>query len=596
MVRLVCFPWAGGTSRLFSSWKDKDSTSGVIYAFKKKMSNATPLQVDTIDYPGRIVRPNDAPIADIPHLASFIVQEYFPPENTQDVVLFGHSFGAIVAFEVARILEARGHPPLALIVSASRAPSASSLTSASDTGTPVSAMDLEAMVAYFGSRGNSIDSQVLMRQPEVANLFVSSVRLDYHCLEHYTRSDASVNCPLFVFGGDLDPGVSTEDLKKWESHASSGDDISIKVLEGQGQSVSAYGHLIISSFMYHSPLIIIGPTFCMPCTGHYYLNDPDTTMFLSDFVAQTTADLLRQDDDPIILEELVQLVTESFSKVLSVDASTIDKDSHFFYLGGTSLDTMTLTMSLKAALGIHVTQDEFFKHPTVEALAIRIKHIQESSSGVPLLVPIPGSDGTTDAEFPASHGQEQMVSCWEMSPTMYNMQTTVVFEHEAIKVDSMRKAFRYVVEQQPVLRTIIRIDPVTNEVYQRVLPTGRDEECFELKIVDVNDDEAARSVIEAESVSVFDLTRPPVVKGVLVRVSSGSEFLLLNQHHVGSDGWSVTILRRQILKAYLSFMSGNDLIEDTDMNVPVYPNFVDWTMWSRRWLFDYGQQERQLEY
>jgi len=63
--------------------------------------------------------------------------------------------------------------------------------------------------AYFGIRS----TYELTRD---ANLFVSSVRQYYHCLKHYTPSDASVNCPLFVFEGDLDPGVSTEDLKKWD--------------------------------------------------------------------------------------------------------------------------------------------------------------------------------------------------------------------------------------------------------------------------------------------------------------------------------------------------------------------------------------------
>ena len=91
------------------------------------------------------------------------------------------------------------------------------------------------MVTYFGRRGNVIDTQVLKSQPEMADIFVSSIRLDYHCLEHYTQNVSTVDCPLFVFGGDLDPGVSTEDLDKWKMHASSEDNCSIRVLNGQGK-------------------------------------------------------------------------------------------------------------------------------------------------------------------------------------------------------------------------------------------------------------------------------------------------------------------------------------------------------------------------
>ena len=107
-------------------------------------------------------------------------------------------------------------------------------------------------------------------------------------------------------------------------------------------------------------------------------------------------------------------------------------------------------------------------HLPVEALAIRIQHLKEESEGVPVLLPIEGSDGTIQKYVPASYGQEQMVARWKMSPAMYNMPTTIVF-HGTVDIESMKKAFLHLTQQQSSLRSVVRVDSVTNNLYQRVL-------------------------------------------------------------------------------------------------------------------------------
>ena len=101
--------------------------------------------------------------------------------------------------------------------------------------------------------------------------------------------------------------------------------------------------------------------------GHYFLNNPATFEFLSKFIAEKTVDLLlvQCEDSNFVNEDLVSTVANTFSKVLKIPLSGVDRHSNFFDLGGTSLDTMTLTTLLKAAENINVTQNEFFMHPTV---------------------------------------------------------------------------------------------------------------------------------------------------------------------------------------------------------------------------------------
>lgn len=477
-------------------------------------------------------------------------------------VLFGHSFGALVAFEIAKRLEEHqeSSPLLALIVSASRPPSASvqeqvTYDEPSSGSFRVSEMDLSGMADYFESRGSFRIPNELINEPAFGKMLQASVRLDYKALEQYPANDSTVRCPLFLIGGDQDGMVSVESLKDWKRHSSTKLS-SVKILEGQ---------------------------------GHFYIHDSVQTTAIIAYVMHSI-------ESAVAAQEAcyVDTVKKIFATVLSLDASVVTAmgpDSHFFDLGGTSLDTMALITQIKSAFDIHVTQNEFFMHPTVESLSHRIKQLKEEASGaVPLLTPVAGSSHDSTTWFPASSQQEQMVSCWEIAPTMYNMPTTVEFTGEPVDVPLLKRAFVFAVEQQPTLRTVIRIDPNTNAIQQRVLARDQANQCFDLHVCDTTDEESATKIIEAESVYRFDLTRPPVVRGVLVRVAGGSQFLLLNQHHLGSDGWALTILRRQVLRAYIAFAKKQD-VPKCEV-VPDHPNYVDWTMWTKRWLRDFGQEER----
>ena len=125
---------------------------------------------------------------------------------------------------------------------------------------------------------------------------------------------------------------------------------------------------------------------------------------------------------------------------------------------------------------------------------------------------------------------------------------------------------------------------------QKVLPQEMAHECLEFVEIKALDDEDALLIIEKESLFVFDLTKPPVIRAVVVHTPNTS-LLLLNQHHVCSDGWSRTVQRRQYLKAYLSLK--NNKAPDT---IPPHPSFLDWTMYTRRLLHDFNQKEKQLDY
>lgn len=108
-MQLVCFPWAGGSGALYAPW------------LKHELITSTFSSIICIDYPGRASRSDQEPIRHIDPLVESILDQNdcFRIESEQEgLVLFGHSFGAIVAFEVTCRLEERGRRPIAIFVSA----------------------------------------------------------------------------------------------------------------------------------------------------------------------------------------------------------------------------------------------------------------------------------------------------------------------------------------------------------------------------------------------------------------------------------------------------------------------------------------------
>lgn len=106
---LLCFPYAGGRWTAYRDWADELPTS---------------IHVVPLDYPRmQSDRPAFSTVAELAHSAHSALGCFWD----EPVVLFGHSLGALVAFELALLLAAEGGPPVHLFVSGHRAPGHSML-------------------------------------------------------------------------------------------------------------------------------------------------------------------------------------------------------------------------------------------------------------------------------------------------------------------------------------------------------------------------------------------------------------------------------------------------------------------------------------
>ncbi|MDG4786453.1 alpha/beta fold hydrolase [Micromonospora sp. WMMD1102] len=201
-VRLICFPHAGGGA-----------------AGYRRFAELVPdtIEVLAVQYPGRQNRYGEPVIDDMTLLADEIVGAV-ERELTGPVVFFGHSMGAVVAFEVARRL--RGGEPVTvrrLFASAGPAPSARSSLG-------VHLRDDDGVVAYIRELGGS--GVEMLEIDEIRQLTLPMVRGDLRLIETYRYAGGEpLNCPITAIVGDRDHTFTAADARRWVVHTTAGLDV-----------------------------------------------------------------------------------------------------------------------------------------------------------------------------------------------------------------------------------------------------------------------------------------------------------------------------------------------------------------------------------
>ncbi|MBV8541201.1 MAG: thioesterase [Pseudonocardiales bacterium] len=193
--RLVCFPHAGGAASYFLSFS---------------RSLAAVLEVVAVQYPGRQDRRREPCCDSMTELADRVLR-VLKPLTDRPLALFGHSMGAIAAFEVARRLENEpGVSLVALFVSGRRAPSryrAERVHQKDDAGL------VAEIRALSGTDARILDSEELLR------MTLPAVRGDYRAIETYRYQDGpKLRCPIHSLVGAADPQATIEEVAAWEEH------------------------------------------------------------------------------------------------------------------------------------------------------------------------------------------------------------------------------------------------------------------------------------------------------------------------------------------------------------------------------------------
>lgn len=199
-LRLFCFPFAGGGASAFRSW------GGAL---------GSTVEVCPVQLPGREERYNEAAIGSLAGLAHAVVRE-MGPYLDKPYALFGHSMGALLAYEVAQTLAEQGAPsPERLLLSSYPAPHRP-VTRAPIHGLPDSAF-IEEMRQLDGT------PEAVLREPELLAFVLPILRADFRACETYRYAErAPLGVPLTIYGGDADREVTGDELSHWRAQTLAG--------------------------------------------------------------------------------------------------------------------------------------------------------------------------------------------------------------------------------------------------------------------------------------------------------------------------------------------------------------------------------------
>ncbi|MFE1273154.1 thioesterase II family protein [Streptomyces sp. NPDC058758] len=189
---LVCFPHAGGAASTYVP-----------------MSRALAPGIDVlaVQYPGRQDRRRERPIADIGELADALAAE-IEREVRGPYAFFGHSMGAVLAYETARRLRDRKVPGLLhLFLSGRGAPK--------PAPDPRDRMDTDAAVLAEVRRLGGTDPAVLDDE-ELRDMVMPALRADYRAIGAYEWLPGEpLDVPFGVLVGDSDPVVTVAEASAW---------------------------------------------------------------------------------------------------------------------------------------------------------------------------------------------------------------------------------------------------------------------------------------------------------------------------------------------------------------------------------------------
>ncbi len=220
----------------------------------------------------------------------------------------------------------------------------------------------------------------------------------------------------------------------------------------------------------------------------------------------------------------------------------------FFEIGGNSLSAIRIISRLYKIFEREISIQEFFARSTVRKLAAFICESQKLEYAE--IRPV----GIQDY-YDVSHAQRRLwiIDQLEKNLVNYNLPGACLLEGK-IDVSSFRKAFQSLIERHESLRTTFAA--IDGEPKQRIHQHIE----FVLEETDLSgnaDNEAiARSYVEKESLTPFDLAKGPLLRAGLLKLSQDRHILVVNMHHIISDALSLDVVTKEVMAFYMANIKG----------------------------------------
>ncbi|MCL5071891.1 MAG: amino acid adenylation domain-containing protein, partial [Actinobacteria bacterium] len=267
---------------------------------------------------------------------------------------------------------------------------------------------------------------------------------------------------------------------------------------------------------------------------------------------------------PRYKEEVI--LTQIWSEVLDIERiSVVD---NFFELGGNSLLATKLVSRIQLVFGVVFPVKMVFECMTVREEA---KYIQQNSCIEHRCQKI--NLVSRDKPLPLSFSQQRLwfIDQYEGGGSTYNVPFIVRLKGD-LDITILNLCLNELIVRHESLRTIfINIQGVP---YQKILSPFE----IQLQIEIIKENILQKKVTDCLS-RVFNLAEGPLIYANLLKIHANDHVIVINMHHIISDGWSVDILQKELCELY------NSKTEGRQCNLRELPiQYADFAVWQRKQL------------
>ncbi|MCY8499542.1 amino acid adenylation domain-containing protein [Bacillus atrophaeus] len=252
--------------------------------------------------------------------------------------------------------------------------------------------------------------------------------------------------------------------------------------------------------------------------------------------------------------EIESKLTALWQEVLGISHAGIKHN--FFDLGGNSIRAAALAARIHKELDVNLSLKDIFKFPTIEQLAAMALRTEKNRyASIPAAKEMP--------YYPVSSAQKRMylLSHAEGGELTYNMTGAMSVEGD-IDLVRLNAAFQKLIERHEALRT--SFDLYEGEPAQRIHPSVE----FTIERIQAREEEVEDRVLHF--IKAFDLTKPPLMRVGLIELEPLKHVLLIDMHHIISDGVSMNILMKDLSQLY----EGNE-------PEPLSIQYKDYAVWQQ---------------
>ena len=194
MIKLLCYPCAGGSAQMYFKWK-------------KNLSEF--VEVVPIELAGRGKRSNEPMYENFKDMIQdAFIQTVRLIDNDTSYILLGFSMGAILAYEVYQLLRKQGiKEPLHIFILGREAPDCK----IKKIGDLPDDLFLKEIISYDGIPKEIYDNKNFLR------IFIGTLRNDFRLLESYENlTPSKILIPVSVLWGRKDKSIRQDQMKNWK--------------------------------------------------------------------------------------------------------------------------------------------------------------------------------------------------------------------------------------------------------------------------------------------------------------------------------------------------------------------------------------------